>query len=80
MKGEGSIGLRPSKIPKGGEVIICGGSLEINKKTHEGLNEPTSYGTPSPSSKIGVFSPRASGRLEEAKGVSREEINMEEVN
>ena len=80
MEREGSIGLGPSKSPKSGEVIICGGSLEINKKTHEGSNEPMSSDTPSSSSKIEVSSPRASRRQEEAKGDSMEEINMEEVN
>ena len=54
--------------------------MEINKKTHEGSKEPMSSGTPSPSSKIGASSTRAFGRLEEAKGDNREEINMEEVN
>ena len=80
MEGEGLIGLGPSISLKGGEGYSCGGPLEINKKTHEGSNEPLSSGTSSPSSKMGVSCPRAFGRLEEAKGVSREETNMEDVN
>ena len=42
MVGEGLIG------PKSGEGYSCRGSLEINKKTHEGSNEPSSSSTSSP--------------------------------
>ena len=64
MEREGSIGLGPSISPKGGDGYSCGGPLEINKKTHEGSNEPSISGTSSPSSKMGVSCPRAFGRLE----------------
>ena len=60
MEREGSLGLGPSKSPKGGEVIIYSGPLEINKRIHEGSKEPTSFSIPSLSSKEGVSSPRAS--------------------
>ena len=75
---EDSNGVGP-KSPKGGEVQFWGGTLELNKKYHVGLEVPKSFGTPSLSSKEGVSTSRASRRQEETKGDSKVERSQEEV-
>ena len=75
---EDSNGVGP-KSPKGGEVQFWGGTLELNKKNHVGLEVPKSFGTPSLSLKEGVSTSRASGRQEEAKGDRKVERSQEEV-